>query len=175
MYKKGLFEVQDEASQIVADHVEVQPGDLVLDYCAGGGGKTLAFAHRMKGKGQIFMTDTRYAPKANGEGSKLVSEAKERLRRAGIQNAQQLVPDHPHLTEHLRGKFDWILLDVPCSGTGTMRRHPELKYKYMDLSALRELVQLQREIVDAAVPFLKLNGGHLVYSTCSVLQEENMF
>jgi 16S rRNA C967 or C1407 C5-methylase (RsmB/RsmF family) len=160
-FKEGLFEVQDEGSQLVASLVDAKPGDTILDYCSGSGGKTLAFAPNMRGKGQIFLHDVRET---------VLAEAKKRLRRAGIQNAQILPPGSKQLSL-LKGKCDWVLIDVPCSGTGTLRRNPDQKWG-IDEPSIQRLTALQREIIAAAAPFVKA-GGRLVYATCSVLTEEN--
>jgi 16S rRNA C967 or C1407 C5-methylase (RsmB/RsmF family) len=160
-FRNGHFEVQDEASQLVADLVDAKPGDQVLDYCAGSGGKALAFAHKLQGQGQIYLHDIR---------EKALQEAKKRLKRAGIENGQILLPDAPH-KQKLLGKMDWIFLDVPCSGTGTLRRNPDLKWKFSD-EMLQRLINEQREIAKEALPYLK-PGGRIVYATCSILPEEN--
>lgn len=152
-FKEGLFEVQDEGSQIVADLVDAKPGDQTLDYCSGSGGKTLAFAHKMKGKGQIYLHDNR---------PWILQEARKRLRRAGVQNVQFGLPKTP---------VDWLLTDVPCSGTGTLRRNPDAKWK-IDAAMIERLVDQQRQIVKESLKFLK-PGGRLVYATCSILPEEN--
>jgi len=160
-FKEGLFEVQDSGSQHLASLVAAKPGDHILDFCAGSGGKTLAFAPAMKGKGQIYLSDIRpHALKA----------AKVRLKRAGVQNAQILTKDKLG-RKALLSKMDWILLDVPCSGTGTLRRNPDLKWRF-SLEMLERLICEQRKIVSEALPFLK-KGGHIVYATCSLLKEEN--
>lgn len=152
-FKAGFFEVQDEGSQCVAELVKVKPGDHVLDYCSGSGGKTLAFAPLMQGKGQIYLHDNR---------PWVLLEARKRLNRAGIQNVQFVLP---------KKKVDWVLADVPCSGTGTLRRNPDAKWK-IDAPLVDRLVELQREIVGKALEYLKPDG-HFVYVTCSVLPEEN--
>lgn len=160
-FQEGLFEVQDEGSQLLAAAVDAKPGDQVMDYCSGSGGKTLAFAPEMKGKGQIFLHDIR---------PKILIEARRRLKRAGIQNAQTIDPDSPNLKK-LKKKMDWVLVDAPCSGTGTLRRNPDMKYKYTD-AMLKRLVGEQRAIFEKALSFVK-PGGHIVYGTCSLLKEEN--
>jgi 16S rRNA (cytosine967-C5)-methyltransferase len=160
-FKQGLFEVQDEASQLVADLVKAKPGDLVLDYCSGSGGKTLAFAPSMKGKGQIYLHDIRPS---------ILSQAKKRLCRAGIQNGQCLLPQHPQLLA-LKEKCDWVLADVPCSGTGTLRRNPDQKWG-IDAAMVNRLTLLQKEIVKEALLYLKPKGK-FVYATCSLLAQEN--
>jgi 16S rRNA (cytosine967-C5)-methyltransferase len=160
-FKEGLFEVQDEGSQLLACLIQAQPEQQVLDYCAGSGGKTLAFAPLMQGKGQIYLHDIR--PFA-------LQEARKRLRRSGIQNYQIIAPNSPYLAK-LKKKMNWILVDVPCSGTGTLRRNPDMKWKF-DLELLKRLIGQQRTIFEKALSFLNPNG-RIVYATCSLLREEN--
>ena len=160
-FKNGLFEVQDEGSQCVAALVEAKPGDHILDYCAGSGGKTLAFAPRTEGKGQIYLHDIRL---------QALEEAKKRLRRAGVQNAQIFYPDDPKASL-LKKKMDWVLVDAPCSGSGTLRRNPDMKWKF-ESAMIPRLVQEQREIFQKALEFLR-DDGHIVYATCSIFPEEN--
>lgn len=160
-FQQGLFEVQDEGSQLLANLLTVSPGDQVLDYCAGSGGKTLAFAPAMQNKGQIFLHDIR---------SHALQEARKRLRRAGIQNAQIVEADAPKL-QKMKKKMDWILVDAPCTGTGTLRRNPDMKWKF-DEEILPRLVGVQRQIFEKALSYLKPEGK-IVYATCSVLKEEN--
>jgi 16S rRNA C967 or C1407 C5-methylase (RsmB/RsmF family) len=152
-FKAGLFEVQDEGSQLVAELIRAKPSDHVLDYCSGSGGKTLAFAPRLQGKGQIYLYDIR---------PWILLEARKRLNRAGIQNVQFVLP---------KKKMDWVLVDAPCSGTGTLRRNPDAKWK-IDAPMIERLVQQQREIFASALEHVK-PGGRLVYATCSLLPEEN--
>lgn len=161
-FSQGLFEVQDEGSQLLSDLVQAEPGQLAIDYCAGSGGKTLAFAPRMQGKGQIYLHDVR--PHA-------LLEARKRLKRAGIQNAQAIMPDQEAKLKKLKKKMDWVLVDAPCTGTGTMRRNPDMKWKFTE-DTLPRLVGQQRMIFEKALSFLK-PGGHIVYGTCSILREEN--
>lgn len=160
-FKRGLFEVQDEASQLIADLVDAKPGDQVMDFCAGSGGKSLAIAPKMGSKGQLYLHDVRAAA---------LREAKKRLYRAGIQNAQTLASDAPH-KRSLRHTMDWILVDAPCSGTGTFRRNPDQKWKF-ERSQLTGLIEEQRAIFQQALEFLKPNGK-IVYATCSILPIEN--
>lgn len=160
-FKMGYFEMQDEASQLVAELVAVRPGDQVLDFCAGSGGKALAIAPRMEQKGQLYLHDIRNAA---------LMEAKKRLRRAGVQNAQVLSSDAPHKAR-LKHTMDWVLVDTPCSGTGTLRRNPDMKWKF-DAEKLNTLIEDQRRIFAEACQFVK-PGGKLVYATCSVLPQEN--
>jgi 16S rRNA (cytosine967-C5)-methyltransferase len=159
-FKEGLFEIQDEGSQLIALLVDAKPGDQVLDYCAGAGGKTLAFAHKMQRQGQIYLHDIR---------SWILETAKKRLKRASIQNAQ-LLPFEKEAT-FLKNKMDWILLDVPCSGTGTLRRNPDMKWKFTS-EFLSSLLEEQRAIFEKALFFLKPKGK-IVYATCSLLSDEN--
>ncbi len=159
-FTKGLFEVQDEASQLVSNLVDVKPGDEVLDYCAGAGGKSLSFAPKMKGKGQIFLYDLRHHA---------LLAAKKRLKRCGVQNAQ-IVTEEKGLNR-LKGRMDWVLLDVPCTGSGTWRRKPDQRWRYTT-DMLQRLVQEQRQIFEKGLQFLSPQG-RIVYSTCSVLPEEN--
>lgn len=160
-FKAGLFEIQDEGSQLVANEIDPKPGDHVLDYCAGSGGKTLAFAHKMKGQGQIHLYDIR---------PHMLLEAKKRLKRAGIQNGHPLTEQHLK-RKTLLGKIDWLLLDVPCSGSGTLRRNPDMKWK-IDREMIERLVAEQRKIFAETLKFLHPNG-RIVYATCSVFPEEN--
>lgn len=160
-FKCGLFEIQDEGSQRVAHLVQAKPGEQVLDYCSGSGGKTLAFAERLNGQGQIYLHDVR---------EHILLQAKRRMRRAGIQNVQFLSPGHPRLPS-LKNKIDWVLADVPCSGSGTYRRNPDMKWK-ANQEMLDRLVKEQREIFALACNYAK-PGGKIVYATCSLFSAEN--
>jgi len=157
-FAEGLFEAQDEGSQLVAELVKAEPGQWVLDYCSGSGGKTLAFAPKLNHRGQIFLYDIR---------KHILLEARQRLKRAGIQNAQFVTDQAPKLKK----KMDWILVDAPCTGTGTYRRNPDMKEKF-SLEILKSLVGQQRTIFERALSFLK-PGGSIVYATCSILPQEN--
>jgi 16S rRNA (cytosine(967)-C(5))-methyltransferase len=160
-FQQGLFEVQDEGSQLLASLVAAAPSEHVLDYCAGSGGKTLAFAPHMNNTGQIYLHDIR---------SHALQECRRRLKRAGIQNVQIVGEDDQRLKK-MKKRMDWVLADVPCSGTGTLRRNPDMKYKF-DEDTVPRLVGLQRQIFEKALSFLKPDGK-IVYATCSILQEEN--
>jgi 16S rRNA (cytosine967-C5)-methyltransferase len=160
-FKKGYFEIQDEASQLIAGLIAIEPGMRFLDYCAGSGGKSLAVAPRLGGSGQLFLHDVR---------PQVLLEARKRLKRAGIQNAQPLRADSPN-KRVLKLKMDWVLVDAPCTGTGTLRRNPDMKWKF-DHQMLQRVVQEQRQIFSEAFTYLK-PGGHIVYATCSVLPQEN--
>ena len=158
-FKKGFFEIQDEGSQIVADLINPKPKDHVLDYCSGSGGKTLAIAHKMKKTGQIYLHDIR---------DYILLEAKKRFKRAGIENFQIKTTKD---LKKINRKMDWIILDVPCSGSGTLRRNPDLKWRF-NLSDIESLKATQREIFDKTYNFLK-DDGKIVYITCSIFPEEN--
>ena len=161
-FTQGLFEMQDAGSQKVAELVEVEPGESFLDYCAGSGGKALACAPRMKNRGQMFLHDIRV---------KALQEAKKRLRRAGIQNAQCINHEEKKRLTLLKGRMDWVLVDAPCSGTGTLRRNPDMKWQF-SYEKLCRLVKEQREIFEQALEFVR-PGGKIMYATCSLLAEEN--
>lgn len=161
-YKQGFFEVQDEGSQLVADKVNPKPGDRILDWCAGSGGKTLAFAHKTEGKGQLYLHDIRKG---------ILYESRKRLCRAGVQNSQIIFADEDKKLNMIKKKMDWVIVDAPCSGTGTLRRNPEMKYRFEE-AKLKKYVGDQRIIFEKALSFLKPEG-HIVYATCSVLKEEN--
>lgn len=152
-FKEGLFEVQDEASQLGALLVHPSKKDQILDYCAGAGGKSLSVAPLMNHSGQLYLHDIR--PHA-------LLEAKKRCNRAGIQNVQFNLP---------KAKVDWVIVDVPCSGTGTYRRNPDLKWKF-DTIDFPSLIEEQQSIFESALAFLKPQGT-IVYMTCSILREEN--
>jgi len=160
-FKEGLFEIQDEASQLVASLVQAKPAEHVLDYCAGAGGKTLAFAHTLNNQGQIYLHDVR---------PHILEQARKRLKRAGIQNIQLLPEGHTGL-DNLKKKMDWVLVDAPCSGTGTYRRHPDQKWRFSK-ETLDHLLDQQKTIFEKSLSYLK-PGGKIIYATCSVLQEEN--
>ncbi|NVD37456.1 RsmB/NOP family class I SAM-dependent RNA methyltransferase [Ensifer sp. HO-A22] len=159
-FQKGWFEVQDEGSQIVADLAFPQEGEQVLDYCAGGGGKTLAMSAAMNNKGQVHAYDT---------DRKRLAPIIERLKRAGTRNVQ--VHESTESLEPLAGRFDRVLVDAPCTGTGTWRRRPDTKWR-LNQKNLEERIAQQEEALASAAQFVR-PGGHLIYVTCSVLPEEN--
>ncbi len=134
----------------------------MLDYCGGSGGKTLAFAPFTQGKGQVFIHDIR---------KNIMVEARRRLRRAGIQN-YQLNYDKDSIKNTLKNKCDWVILDVPCSGSGTVRRNPDLKWKF-SIEKLEETLKVQESILVESLELVKPKGK-IVYVTCSLLQEENI-
>ncbi|MCB5945345.1 RsmB/NOP family class I SAM-dependent RNA methyltransferase [Acidocella sp. KAb 2-4] len=162
-FQDGLVEIQDEGSQLIALAVDAQPGMRVVDYCAGAGGKTLAIAMTMQNKGHIVACDVS-APRLDG--------AIKRLRRAGVHNAERhlLEPGDKWLKRQGQ-KFDRVLVDAPCSGTGTWRRNPDARTRLSETD-LAELTQKQAMILDQAQKLVK-PGGKLVYATCSVLNDEN--
>lgn len=160
-YKLGYFEIQDESSHLIAQQVDAKPGELVMDYCAGSGGKALCFAPPMLNRGQVYLHDNR--------DTKLF-EARSRMRKADIKNYTIVPPSHPLLPK-LRGKMDWVLVDAPCSQTGAIRRNPDMKWTYSDDRLWRWVAQ-QREIFELALKYLK-DDGKIVYATCSTLEEEN--
>ena len=160
-FLKGGMEIQDEGSQIVSALCAVVPGSQVLDYCAGAGGKTLALAALMHNKGQLFAHDTdrnRLAP------------IFDRLKRAGIRNVQVRGPQ-PGSMDNLVAKMDKVVVDAPCTGTGTWRRHPGAKWRLSE-AQLQKRMDEQAKILDKAQEFV-VPGGELVYITCSLLPEEN--
>jgi len=161
-FKKGYFEVQDEASQLAADLVVPKAGGRILDFCAGSGGKTLAFAYKTEGKGQIYLHDIR---------KKALFEAKKRLKRAGVQNGQIIHADEKEKLSKLKKKMDIVFVDAPCSGTGTYRRNPDMKWRFSK-EGLLELVGMQRMIFEQALSYVK-PGGTIIYATCSLLKKEN--
>jgi 16S rRNA (cytosine967-C5)-methyltransferase len=159
---KGWFEVQDEGSQLAALLAGVGPRMQVADVCAGGGGKTLAFAALMQNTGQIFAYDAdamRFRPLF------------ERLKRAGARNVQALEPGKPQALVALSGRMDVVLIDAPCSGTGVWRRKPDSKWR-LTPDQIEARIATQRDILAMAAPLVK-PGGRLVYVTCSVLHSEN--
>ncbi|MDX7951940.1 RsmB/NOP family class I SAM-dependent RNA methyltransferase [Lichenihabitans sp. Uapishka_5] len=162
-YAKGLVEVQDEGSQIAALLGEAMPGQQVLDLCAGGGGKTLALAAQMGNKGQIYAADS--------DGRRL-APIYDRLARADVRNAQVRAPrGEADVLGDLAGRCDLVLVDAPCTGTGTWRRNPDAKWRLRP-GALEQRIKAQDEVLDQAVRFLK-PGGRLLFVTCSFLKEEN--
>jgi 16S rRNA (cytosine967-C5)-methyltransferase len=159
-WRKGWFEVQDEGSQVAAELAGAAEGMQVLDYCAGAGGKTLALSAAMKNRGQIFAHDRdrhRLAP------------IFERLGRSGSRNVQ--VVSGSRGLEAMKGQMDLVLVDAPCSGSGTWRRRPDAKWRLTERQ-LEVRVAEQAAILDEAVGFVR-PGGRLVYVTCSVFDAEN--
>lgn len=163
-FKEGHFEVQDEGSQAVALLVDAKPNHRVIDFCAGAGGKTLAIAASMENKGRILAWDT---------SKKRLDQINIRLRRAGIHNVQThvLESEHDAFIKRHKATADRVLIDVPCSGSGTWRRNPDLKWRF-NKKDLEEVCKVQQDILQSATRLVK-PGGRLIYATCSVFKEEN--
>jgi 16S rRNA (cytosine967-C5)-methyltransferase len=161
-FKEGLFEVQDAASQLIAYFLRVEPGLRVIDACAGAGGKTLHLAALMKNKGRIIAMDV--------EQWKL-DELQKRARRAGVSNLEPRLIDSSKVIKRLENTADRLLLDVPCSGMGVLKRNPDAKWK-LSAAFISEVQQTQAKIINDYSKVLK-PGGFMVYSTCSVLPSEN--
>jgi len=162
VFKKGWFEVQDRASQEVAPFLQVGPGMQVVDACAGAGGKSLHLAALMGGKGRIISMDT--------EAYKL-AELKKRAKRAGAGNIEPRLIESNKTIKRLRDKADRLLLDVPCSGSGVIRRNPDSKWK-IDEAFLDEITSTQAHILEIYSQMVK-PGGKMVYATCSLFSREN--
>ena len=161
-FRDGLFEVQDGSSQLVAPFLDVQPGMRVIDACAGGGGKTLHLAARMQNKGSIIALDT--------EGWKL-DALRKRATRAGASIIETRPIGNNKVVKRLYGSADRVLLDVPCTGLGVLRRNPDAKWK-IDATFLDRVRQTQAQILQQYSAICK-PGGKLVYATCSILPSEN--
>lgn len=163
-YERGEFEIQDAGSQVLAAMVAAEPGQRVVDFCAGAGGKTLALAAEMDNRGQLVACDVH---------NKRLGRAAQRLKRAGVFNAERKVleSERDPWVKKNKGKFDRVLIDAPCSGTGSWRRAPDSKWR-RDETDLEELVALQESIITSAARLVK-PGGRLVYATCSLLPCEN--
>ncbi len=165
-FHKGWFDIQDEGSQLIAAVCDAQPGMQVLDYCAGAGGKTLALAGAMQNKGRIVAMDT--------EKSRL-EKARPRFRKAGVHDIIEIRPIEEEKSrkwlKRQKGTFDIVLIDVPCSGTGTWRRNPDTRWRTFG-PPLEELLAVQADILSRATRAVK-PGGKLVYATCSLLPAEN--
>jgi 16S rRNA (cytosine967-C5)-methyltransferase len=161
-YSKGWVEVQDAGSQIAAAAANVRAGEQVLDYCSGGGGKTLALAAAMSGKGQVFAYDI--------DGRRL-SAIIPRLKRSGAHNVQLLHPSEPEALDALKEQMDCVFVDAPCTGTGTWRRRPDTKWRVKPKS-LETRIEQQNEVLSKAAAYVK-PGGRLLYATCSFLVEED--
>jgi 16S rRNA (cytosine967-C5)-methyltransferase len=164
LFLDGSVEVQDEGSQLLGLMLAPKRGEMVCDFCAGAGGKTLLLGALMRGSGRLYAFDT---------SEKRLGRMKPRLVRSGLQNVQALLIAHERdpKVKRLVGKFDRVLVDAPCSGLGTLRRNPDLKWRQMPESII-ELNQKQHDILEAAARLVKA-GGRLVYATCSLLVEEN--
>lgn len=163
-FEQGWFEVQDLGSQCLVSFAAPRRGQTVVDFCAGAGGKSLALAALMRSTGQIYACDV---------SARRLQRLKPRLARSGATNIQPLVLEHERdaRLKRLRGRADLVLVDAPCSGTGTLRRNPEIKWRLRP-EAIDELVAKQAAILEAAAALVK-PAGALVYATCSLLAREN--
>jgi len=164
MFLDGAVEVQDEGSQLLGLLVEPRRGEMVVDFCAGAGGKTLQLGAAMGSSGRLYAFDV---------SDKRLANLAPRLKRSGLSNVfpQRIAGENDAKVKRLRGKIDRVLVDAPCTGLGTLRRNPDLKAR-QDETALAELNVKQRAILAAAASLVK-PGGRLVYGTCSLLAEEN--
>ena len=164
-FQEGLFEVQDEASQLVAELCAPPVRGTVVDACAGAGGKTLALGALMEGKGRLIALDI---------GARKLEELRKRARRAGIHNVQALEIDEtswPDPVLALAGKIDRVLIDAPCSGIGALRRNPEARWRLAE-SDIERLRTQQESLLSRALELIG-PGGRVIYATCTILDEEN--
>jgi 16S rRNA (cytosine967-C5)-methyltransferase len=161
-FKLGWFEVQDAGSQLISAFLDPKPNQFVIDACAGAGGKSLHIAALMNNKGKLISMDV--------EGFKL-EELKKRAKRAGVFNIETRVIEDSKTIKRLEGKADKLLLDVPCSGLGVIKRNPDAKWK-LSLEVIERTKKLQEKILNDYCEMVKV-GGEMVYSTCSILPSEN--
>jgi 16S rRNA (cytosine967-C5)-methyltransferase len=164
LFKEGAIEVQDEGSQLLAQITGAKRGEMVVDFCAGAGGKTLALGAMMRNTGRLYAFDI---------SEKRLAKLKPRLARSQLSNVHPVVIAHENdaKVKRLAGKIDRVLVDAPCSGLGTLRRNPDVKWRQTEQS-LAELNVKQISILHSAARLVK-PGGRLVYATCSLLDEEN--
>lgn len=164
LFTEGKIEVQDEGSQLLAHLVAPKRGMMVADFCAGAGGKSLAIGALMRNTGRLYAFDV---------SEKRLHNLGQRLKRSGLSNlnAQVISSENDQKLKRLNGKFDRVLVDAPCSGLGTLRRNPDLKWRQTPQDVL-ELTQKQTSILARAAKLTK-NGGRLIYATCSLLRDEN--
>ncbi|MGE4313871.1 MAG: RsmB/NOP family class I SAM-dependent RNA methyltransferase [Pseudobdellovibrionaceae bacterium] len=165
-FAKGWIDIQDEGSQLIAVACDAKPGMQVLDYCAGAGGKTLALASYMEGKGRIVAMDN---------DDRRLGKSKERFKRARVSDSIEIRPltdeRHKKWLRRQRESFDITLIDVPCSGSGTWRRNPDMRWVTYG-PELEELIDIQADIMERVAHTVK-PGGKLVYATCSLFRAEN--
>jgi 16S rRNA (cytosine967-C5)-methyltransferase len=163
-YREGRIEVQDEGSQLIARLVQPRRGEMVVDFCAGAGGKTLALGALMRSSGRLYALDINQR-RLEGLGP--------RLKRSGLSNVHPVAirNESDIRVKRLHGKCDRVLVDAPCSGSGTLRRNPDLKWRFDEVELAR-VIEVQRSVLAAAARLLK-PGGRLVYATCSLLSLEN--
>lgn len=164
IFRRGGVEIQDEGSQLIALLLGAKPGEAVVDFCAGAGGKTLAIAAQMNNKGRVVACDVL---------DRRLEKARTRFTRAGLDNIQTrpLTSENDKWVKRSAGGFDRVLVDAPCSGTGVWRRNPDARWKQLG-PTLDELLALQESILRSAARLVK-SGGTLVYATCSLLPDEN--
>jgi 16S rRNA (cytosine967-C5)-methyltransferase len=164
LYRDGQIEVQDEGSQLIARLVAPRRGEMVVDFCAGAGGKTLALGSLMRSSGRIYAFDIN-AKRLAGFGP--------RLKRSGLSNVHPAAihSENDPKIKRLSGKIDRVLVDAPCSGSGTLRRNPDLKWRF-DEAELARVNAVQGSVLRAAARLVK-PGGRIVYATCSLLLVEN--
>jgi 16S rRNA (cytosine967-C5)-methyltransferase len=164
LFKSGAIEVQDEGSQLLALLTDAKRGEMVADFCAGAGGKTLALGAAMRNTGRLYAFDV---------AAHRLEALRPRLARSGLSNVYpiQIAHERDERIKRLAGKLDRVLVDAPCSGLGTLRRNPDMKWRQSP-TAVAELVQRQQAILASAARLLK-PGGRLVYATCSLLDAEN--
>ena len=164
VYKEGRVEVQDEGSQLVAHLVAPRRGEMVVDLCAGAGGKTLALGSLMRSTGRVYAFDNN---------ARRLAGLAPRLKRSGLSNVYPapVASENDPRIKRLGGKIDRVLVDAPCSGSGTWRRNPDLKWRF-DEDQIARLGLVQARLLRAGARLLK-PGGRLVYATCSLLQAEN--
>lgn len=165
-YREGRIEVQDEGSQLIARLLQPRRGEMVVDFCAGAGGKTLALGALMRSSGRLYAFDIN---------EKRLAGLGPRLKRSGLSNVHPVVirNESDVRVKRLNGKCDRVLVDAPCSGSGTLRRNPDLKWRFSE-SELMRVNDVQRSILNAAARLLK-PSGRLVYATCSLLEVENRY
>ncbi|RXZ33186.1 RsmB/NOP family class I SAM-dependent RNA methyltransferase [Oxalobacteraceae bacterium CAVE-383] len=164
LFKSGAIEVQDEGSQLLSQIVGAKRGEMVVDFCAGAGGKTLAIGALMRNTGRLYAFDI---------SDKRLAKLKPRMARSGLSNVHPVLIAHENdaKVKRLAGKVDRVLVDAPCSGLGTLRRNPDVKWRQTPASVL-EMNSKQISILSSAARLVKA-GGRLVYGTCSILDEEN--
>ncbi|MDQ7975877.1 RsmB/NOP family class I SAM-dependent RNA methyltransferase [Paraburkholderia sp. SARCC-3016] len=163
-FQNGWIEVQDEGSQLLCSLVAPRRGEMIVDFCAGAGGKTLALGAMMRSTGRLYAFDI---------SERRLAKLKPRLARSGLSNVNPVLIDSEHdaKIKRLAGKIDRVLVDAPCSGLGTLRRNPDLKWRQSPES-IGELTPKQASILASAARLVK-KGGRLVYATCSILEAEN--
>jgi 16S rRNA (cytosine967-C5)-methyltransferase len=163
-FMRGDFEVQDEGSQLLSMLLDAKRGEMVTDFCAGAGGKTLAIGAAMRSTGRLYAFDT---------SAHRLDAFKSRLKRSGLSNVHPAAIAHERddRVKRLTGKMDRVLVDAPCTGLGTLRRNPDLKWR-QNMQAVEEMAVKQAAILQSASRMLK-SGGRIVYATCSVLPQEN--